>query len=318
VLIKAVSTGGIGALTYFMTNQFNADQSQQITLSVLIGSVVLVVQFIWEFEKRVEAMEGRLARHHESTTRLVKEGFSKISEATELYGLVEESVLHTHEVTKLVRNSTRIKNAPDLIYEIAQSEINRVSRFLKDLGDGSMAFYDGEDRDWMLALTQQAKKSLDAVSLGMVDAGDEGHGGFWMTDLGRRYLDFQKEAVKRGVRIRRVFVLDRTDDAYGFGQFARMCALQDQMGIKVRLLDPSMVAGTPQQMFDIILFDETVSYEVTSAAWLPEQRPTFLTTRLALDPDSVAQRNRHFNALWDSATPYVPRVDGAGRTAEAG
>ncbi|GAA3213825.1 DUF6879 family protein [Actinocorallia longicatena] len=317
MLVKAITTGGIGALTYFSTNQFDTDQAWQITLSVLIGSVVLVVQFIWEFEKRVESMEMRLARHHESTTRLVQEGFSKISEATELYGLVEESVMHTHEITNLVRNSTRIKGAPDLIFAMAQSEIGRVSRFLKELGDGSMVFYDGEDRDWMLALTRQASRSLDAVSLGMVDAGVEGHGGFWMTDLGRRYLDYQKEAVKRGVRVRRVFVLDRTDDAYGDGQFSRLCALQEQMGIEVRLLNPSMVAGTPQQMFDIILFDGTVSYEVNSAAWLPDHRPTFLTTRLALDPEAIEQRSRHFNALWDSAMPYVPRVDEADRAAEA-
>jgi hypothetical protein len=306
VLTKAIGTAAVGALTFFVTNGFTEDTIWQITLSVLLGSVTLVVQFIWDFDKRVQYMEQRQLRHYASMNELVQEGFSKISEATELFGLVEHSVLHTDQITQLVRYATRIKAEPQLFYDIGQSEINRVARFLKELGDGSMVFYDGEDRDLLLGLTRNVQKSLYAVSLGMVDSG--GGGGsysFWLSDLGRRYLYHQGEAVERGVKVRRVFILDRSD-LLADPNFGRMCALQHDMNIEVRLLDPSKVAGTPQQMFDVILFDEAISYEVTSASALPEDRPTFLNTRLALHDEAVGQRVRHFSALWDSATPYVP------------
>ena len=306
VLTKAISTAAVGALTFFVTNNFDQDKIWQITLSVLLGSVTLVVQFIWDFDKRVQYMEQRQLRHYASMNELVQEGFSKISEATELFGLVEHSVLHTDQITQLVRYATRIKAEPQLFYDIGQSEINRVARFLKEAGDGSMVFYDGEDRDLLLGLTKT--RSEEPLRGQPRDGRLRGGGGsysFWLSDLGRRYLYHQGEAVERGVKVRRVFILDRSD-LLADPNFGRMCALQHDMNIEVRLLDPSKVAGTPQQMFDVILFDEAISYEVTSASALPEDRPTFLNTRLALHDEAVGQRVRHFSALWDSATPYVP------------
>ena len=136
VLTKAISTAAVGTLTFFVTNGFPNEKLWQITLSVLLGSVTLVVQFIWDFDRRVQYMEERQLRHYASMNDLVQEGFSKISEATELFGLVEHSVLHNDQITQLVRYATRIKAEPQLFYDIGQSEINRVARFLKELGDG--------------------------------------------------------------------------------------------------------------------------------------------------------------------------------------
>ena len=46
-----------------------------------------------------------------------------------------------------------------------------------------------------------------------VESGRRGYvdGGLWTSDLGLLYMEAQREAVKRGVQIRRIFVLDRPD-----------------------------------------------------------------------------------------------------------
>jgi hypothetical protein len=64
---------------------------------------------------------------------------------------------------------------------------------------GGYVAYDGEDRDWLLGLTRHAQSSIDTTSLMAVDAsgGGFGEGGLWSSDLGRRYLEVQREAVQR-------------------------------------------------------------------------------------------------------------------------
>ena len=51
--------------------------------------------------------------------------------------------------------------------------------------------------------------SIDAISLSTVDAGVLGlDGALWTSDLGQRYLELQREATIRNVRIRRIFVVE--------------------------------------------------------------------------------------------------------------
>src|SRR5689334_24491194 len=45
-----------------------------------------------------------------------------------------------------------------LAHRLAQRELSRMSEFLKELGEGGEAIYDGEDRDWLLGLTYSAEK----------------------------------------------------------------------------------------------------------------------------------------------------------------
>ena len=59
-------------------------------------------------------------------------------------------------------------------------------------------------------------------------------------------------------------------------------------------------------MFDVILFDEAMGQGHLCLGAAGGLAPTSLNTRLALHDEAVGQRVRHFSALWDSATPYVP------------
>jgi hypothetical protein len=222
-----------------------------------------------------------------------------------LFGLVEASALRTDAMTQLVRHSIELgPQTPPLVVRFAQGEIGRLSEFLKEIGEGGNVTYEGEDRDWMLGLARNAMKSIDATSLTTVDARGAGFvdSGLWESDLGQRYLEVQRDAITRGVRVRRVFIMDRS----GLAQdpaFLDVCRLQRELNIEIRVLDASAIPGTRRSsLFDFVLFDDVLSYETTPASNLDgEVRPAIVNTRLELRPNRVADRIQRFNDLWASA-----------------
>jgi hypothetical protein len=308
ILRKVVVSLVMGALAYAITELSEQPQIWSIMLSVFIGGVTLVVQFLIEFESRLARVETAKEVHSAKIERMVENGFAKINEATELFSLVEASALRTDAVIQLVRHSTQIDpTAPALVFRFAQSEIGRMSEFLKEIGEGGTVLYEGEDRDWLLALARNAEWSVDATSLTTVDAGGRGFvdGGLWSNDLGRRYLEVQRDAVQQGVQIRRVFILHRADLATD-PDLITACRLQREIGIDVRVLDSSAIPSTRRDsLFDFVLFDESISYEVTPATRVEDTaRPTIVNTRLELNSTRVKDRIQRFKDLWESARAF--------------
>jgi hypothetical protein len=295
----------IGGIAYGISNFVTTANEPQVTLSVLIGGVALIGQFLVDLEGRMRAVEVTQERYAGDIEQRVRDGFTKINDATELFGLVEASALRTDAVVQLVRHSTQIDpTVPPLIFRFAQAEIGRMSEFLKELSEGGNVTYEGEDRDWMLALTRNAESSIDATSLTTVDAGGKGFvdGGLWASDLGQRYLEAQRDAILRVVRIRRVFIMDRADLASDPG-FLGVYELQREMGIDVRVLDSSAIPGMRRSsLFDFILFDDVISYETTPASSIDGSiRPVIVNTRLELRSTRVKDRIQRFKDLWASA-----------------
>jgi hypothetical protein len=57
-------------------------------------------------------------------------------------------------------------------------------------------------------------------------------------------------------------------------------------------------------MFDFVLFDDVLSYEVTTGSWMDENvRPVVVNTRLVLRPARVDERAYRFKEIWDAAEP---------------
>ncbi|MBO0867882.1 MAG: phosphatidylserine/phosphatidylglycerophosphate/cardiolipin synthase family protein [Micromonosporaceae bacterium] len=308
LLLKISVSLATAALAYLVTNYltevFDIRELTGLTLSIVIGGVTLIIQFLIEFGDRFATVEAAHERHAQHIEELVRAGFSKINEATELFGLVDESALRSDAI-QLVRHSTQIDPAaPPLFFRFAQHEITRMSEFIKELSEGGNVTYEGEDRDWMLALARNARSSIDATSLSTVDAGGRGFvdDGLWSSDLGQRYLEVQREAIRNGVRIRRVFILDRPDLAQD-PDLRNACQIQRELGIAVRVLDASAIPGMRRtSLFDFILFDEVISYEVTPAARIDgDIRPAIVNTRLELRPLRVRDRIQRFTDLWESA-----------------
>ncbi|WP_127501279.1 DUF6879 family protein [Actinoplanes solisilvae] len=299
VLRKVIVTLVTGGMAFAITNLFHQDGVVSVTLSVLIGGVALLVQFLVEFEGRLREVQLGQVEQAKSIRECVDARFRAISEATELFGLIEESAVQTELLSQVVRHATKIgPETPELAHRFAHRELVRVAEFLKELGDGGEATYDGEDRDWLLGLTRSSSRSIDATSLTTVD------GGVWVSDLGLRYLDAQREAVQRGVKIRRIFILDRPDTAAD-GALEEVYHQHVSIGVDVRVLDLSAASHLRRtSLFDFVLFDEVVSYEVTTGSWIDEHvRPIVVNTRLVLRAARVHERADRFDELWDVAAP---------------
>src|SRR6266536_4430389 len=208
---------------------------------------------------------------------------------------------------QLVRNAAVIPASPPLLYDFAEAEIARMSEFLKELGEGSDVTYDGEDRDWLLGLARHARSTIDATSFSTVDAGSNGFdGGFWVSDLGQRYLEVQRDAAQRGVAIRRIFILDRPelkDDPAFLGVYR----LQVAMNIQVRFLDASTMPERLKiaPLFDFILFDDVLSYEAVPAPRVSSAaNPNIRNTELVLRRRRVDERIERYKNLWSHAQAF--------------
>src|SRR5690606_22100409 len=106
VLRKIAFSLVIGAATYSVTELTGQEQIWSITMSLFLGGVTLVVQFLMSFENRIARLEVTKERHSQRVESMVEKGFAKINEATELFSLIETSALRTDVVTQLVRHAT--------------------------------------------------------------------------------------------------------------------------------------------------------------------------------------------------------------------
>jgi hypothetical protein len=271
-------------------------------LGALVTLGFLLVLFFIDFEVRLLALDEHLS-----------EGFRKIGRSADLVRIMERSVLDTALLTDFIQTAGQADDAVDpLLQRLARREIERVTWFVRQLQVGSDMAYDGEDREWLLGLTEEAQHSVDAISLSTVDAGLRGFdGGLWTSDLGTRYLERQREAIARGVRIRRIFVFENealVDDE----TFQKITQMQRVVGVDVRMLDHQLIPEWIRSMiFDFIIFDGAVSYEMTPATTFSAggTRPAIVRTLLAPMKDRVDDLESRFEELWQAADPDRPISD---------
>ncbi len=267
-----------------------------LELAAIVAFGVALILFVVDTEIRLSAVGER-----------VTAGFAQTGRLAELSAKIERSSLGPALLVEFLETTSQVDGRVNpLLQRVASREIERVTTFARQLQVGGEVAYDGEDRDWLLGLTQEAESSIDAISLSTVDAGVLGlDGGLWTSDLGIRYLDDQGKAIARNVRIRRIFVIEREDMAYD-ESFLRVTQMQRNAGVQVRMLAQKLIPDYLQSMiFDFIVFDGVVSYE--TAAGTPftagQPRPGTLRTRLAPDPARVRDLEQRFELLWELADP---------------
>jgi hypothetical protein len=304
-VLVSVLFGGVGYLASLLADSSNSHVVLGVGSSLFVAGIAFVVQFLYDVEKRLETMAAAYEDHAGATEERITSGFKQINEATELFSLVEASALKTDAMTQLVRNSTQVEPSPPLVFEFVQSEIARLSELLKRISEGADMTYEGEDRDWLLGLTKATNASIDATSLTTVDAGGKGFvdGGLWASDLGQRYLDAQREAIsKRSVVVRRIFIMDRPE-LLNDPDFLSICRLHSEIGIEVRILDPTKIPGTRRgSLFDFVIFDGVLSYQTTPASRVSDRsRPVIINTQLVTRPNAVQDRIQRFQDLWKAA-----------------
>ena len=231
--------------------------------------------------------------------------FAQLTNLPEAFGLQPLDRTRAAELIKVVQNAYAFEHrSSPLANAFVQAEAQRFNLLLHQLraGEGT---YDGEDRDWLLTLARTCARTLDATSLTTTDAGGRLHfsGGFWESDLGQRYLELQAEAVRRGVTVRRVFILEDakvTEDL----AYQAMCERQRRFGFEIRYLVPDMVSvDLNNKLDDFIVFDNEISYEVVASLAPGNARPVISSTHLVLNRALLAKRVRQFAEIWDAALP---------------
>ena len=294
--LKVIFPLFIGLITLAAARVGGTSGTNSLALGGVLALASALIAFIIDTEVRISAVEERMA-----------EGFAKIGRSAELFTMMENSVLDTALLAGFVETAGLADGRVNpLLQRLAHRELERVTSFVRQLPIGSEIAYDGEDRDWLLGLTREAERSIDAISLSTVDAGMRGFdGGLWTSDLGTRYLELQREAIARHVTIRRIFVFDNEDLARD-ETFLKITQMQRDVGIQVRMLDHQLIPDWMQSMiFDFIVFDGAVSYETTPAATLAagQTRPAVVRTVMAPMPARVHGLEDQFEQLWEAANP---------------
>jgi hypothetical protein len=288
----------VGLITLVGAHFGGMQAGDALELAAVVAFAFALALFIVDTQIRISAVGERATA-----------GFTQIGRLAELSGLMERSSLGPVLLTDFLQTAGQVDGRVNpLLQRVAVREVERVALFLRQLPVGIEISYDGEDRDWMLALTREAKTSVNAISLSTVDAGVLGlDGGLWTSDLGQRYLELQRQAVARKVRIRRIFVVEHEhEEMVQDESFLRITAMQRDIGVEVRMLDHKLIPDWMRSMiFDFIVFDGAVSYETTPTTSFSsgQSRPGMLRTRLAPQPKRVQELEERFEKLWEQADP---------------
>ncbi|MXM68998.1 hypothetical protein GR925_37810 [Streptomyces sp. HUCO-GS316] len=208
--------------------------------------------------------------------------------ATELFSNVDRSVLRSDEVIKLARRATESgKLNNETVQTFFREEIARLTELLENLSNRDPL---GENQDWLIGLTHCIQHSLDATS-NSVDHD------FWGSETGARYLEAQHDALRRGVEIRRLFIVNTTDEIND--ELTALCANQRALGIDARLVVLSELPAWAElgTKSDFILFDRELSYEIDQ-----ETRDVNAKITLTARPAHVQHRMRQFARLWEATT----------------
>jgi hypothetical protein len=288
----------IGLITLVAAHIGVLHVENSLVLAAVVAFAIALVLFMVDTEIRISAVGER-----------VTTGFTQTGRLAELSGQMERSSLGAALLADFLETASQVdERVNPLLQRLARREVDRVSLFLRQLPAGTEIGYDGEDRDWMLGLTREAQTSIDAISLSTVDAGVLGlDGGLWTSDLGRRYLELQREAVTRDVRIRRIFVVEQEhEDMVRDESFLRIIQMQRDMRVEVRMLDHKLIPDWMRSMvLDFIVFDAAVGYETTPTTSFAsgQNRPGKLRTRLVPEPTRVRDLEGWFEELWERADP---------------
>jgi hypothetical protein len=325
IVFRALVTIFISSATFLGTRLAGQSMESTVLLSVFVGGVALVVQYLGEFQRQLQ------------------EGLATLNEATRLYQALRDSPVAPPVIEQLVTNLTAIRNTGiDMLTRLALADLQRSMSTIQQLS-GSEASYDGEEREWLLTLTREAKEEIAATSSNLVDEW------FWDTQAGDQYLREQADACARGVLVRRIFLVESAPSqgltprgggrkAQGKRQQAALKNLrkrgkrqqaalkelrerQEAAGIKVRTLDVSHLTPAQRKAYrDLVLFDNRISYRVRPPARFGQSSDPadVAETQLSARREVVELGRVRFEELWALAGASDVRSQDADRLGDAG
>lgn len=157
---------------------------------------------------------------------------------------------------------------------IAESAIDECRATLRDIASGSVVVKAKTIQAYGVKGIEQARQDVKAIHIGSME--------FWSSDFGMRYLELNRAAVKRGVRITRIFAL-APDDAKNFLEKLKE---QERAGIHVFIVDPSRI----EHEFVIIDNRVLIDFDV-------DTNLDYRLERIVLESSQVKRKRDEFQAL---------------------
>lgn len=307
VVRKTLAAVITGTAAFVVTNVSRQPTFPGLVLSLLVGGMVLLMQFLYELERRQLAVEASIdslrqaaADVPEQVRTQLRTEVRKIGDATLLHQRLEQTPHGLDLITRIADGLNGGK--PSLAMRVAQAEVSSAVDFLDAVARGGVAMTEGEDRDWLTTLTRLSDRTMDAITHASEGADAAfSDDGFWDTEIGNHYLELQRDAVRRGVQVRRLFVVPN-DHVAEHPDLLALARQHQAIGITVRTLSiTDLVPSQRHHIPDVVIFDEEVSYELTAAARLDPSLPRyFVNTRFIVQPKLVDERLGFFRELWKS------------------
>jgi hypothetical protein len=148
MLIKIVITAIAGGLTYLLTNATDQPELWQLTMSIFVAGIILVVQFL------IESAEQ--SRRLLDEVRAINQAAAQLATA--------EGHLGRGSLTRLVESAGRLDPLEELQLRFARHQVDDLANLLDGLRSGR-AEHEGEDPDWLLGLTQTVTLLIASVAL---------------------------------------------------------------------------------------------------------------------------------------------------------
>nr|WP_221381365.1 hypothetical protein [Actinoplanes polyasparticus] len=311
--LKLVVTIVAGAVTYLLTHATEQPEIWQLTMSIFVAGVVLVVQFLLDAAEQTRMLARAIGGDGTDGAPSLTEKVESISEAANHLARVE-GLLGRDSIVRVVESAGRMDPKEEFLLRFTHRQLEGLANLLDGLRSGR-ADHEGGTPDWLLDLTDAATISIDATSMSSFDQapGFVDDGEFWTSELGLRYLDRQRQAIARKVRIRRLFLL--AGDADDPVKLHRLLEPHLKIRIEVRVLrhdDTPFLFQTGLE--DFIIFDQKVTYELQTARVLStDVTPSISNVALVSNPQLAAKRRQRFEDLWAAAAEPEKAVEAARR-----
>ena len=283
--LNAVLVGGVG---YLLTSLTEQPETWKLTVSILMGSAALTVLLMTGYVSRLTSIEETLATHNCEMKEIVASGLARLNDVTELLDLVSRSALPQETLVRLLRSATTTRtHTPAIVQDFVRVEITRLTALMENLNQ-EVADRVGDLHDWIISLTDCAALTIDATS-----TWSEADRDLWRSELCARYLSAQHDAIERGVRIRRLFIIKEPE--HDLPELSPLCEEQQLNGIDERVL--ALPGPAPKTGIDpFVVFDESLSYEIDH-----DLRGDAARTVINLRSDHIAHRVQQFRTLWEAS-----------------
>jgi len=157
---------------------------------------------------------------------------------------------------------------------IAEIAIDECKTRLREISSGSVVVPSRTAQAYGYLGIQQARRDIKVIHIGSMD--------FWNSDFGRKYFGLNREAIKRGVQITRIFALTPEEARVSVTTLRE----QERAGIRVLVVRPDRVDH------EFMIFDDRILVDFDV-----DEKGGYRLERVVLDPAQVRRKVEEFQHL---------------------